>query len=50
MNLVPGSAITTVQASGALSHAEWISAPQLGKGRLDVYQAVRAWRQNLGLE
>jgi hypothetical protein len=38
------------QAAKALSHAEWISAPQLGNGRLDTFQAVRAWHDNLGLK
>jgi subtilisin family serine protease len=37
------------QAANALAHAQWISAPQLGKGRLDTYQAVQAFRDNLGL-
>jgi len=38
------------QAANALSHAQWISAPQLGYGRLDTYQAEQAWRSNLGLQ
>jgi subtilisin family serine protease len=38
------------QAANALSHAQWISAPQLGYGRLDTYQAEQAWRNNLGLQ
>jgi subtilisin family serine protease len=37
------------QAANALAHADNISAPQLGYGRLDTYQAVGAWRKNLGL-
>lgn len=37
------------QAAKALSHADNISAPQLGYGRLDTYQALDAWRKNLGL-
>jgi subtilisin family serine protease len=37
------------QAATAISHAQDISAPQLGYGRLDTYQAVNAWRQYLGL-
>lgn len=37
------------QAANALSHAQWISAPQLGYGRLDTYQAVQAYRNYLGL-
>ena len=36
------------QAAKALSHADNISAPQLGYGRLDTYQAMDAWRQELG--
>lgn len=38
------------QAANAVSHAQWISAPQLGKGRLDTYQATQAWRSSLGLQ
>ena len=38
------------QAANALSYAQWISAPQLGYGRLDTYQAEQAWRSNLGLQ
>jgi subtilisin family serine protease len=38
------------QAANALSNAQWISAPQLGNGRLDTYQAEQAWRNNLGLQ
>jgi len=37
------------QAATALSHAQPISDPQLGYGRLDTYQAVQAWRRSLGL-
>jgi subtilisin family serine protease len=40
----------TPQAASALSHAQWISAPQLGKGRLDSYQAAQAWQSSLGLQ
>jgi len=36
-------------AFNALAHAQWISAPQVGNGRLDTYQAVQAWRSALGL-
>ena len=35
------------QAASAVSHAQWISAPQLGKGRLDTYQAAQAWQNSL---
>ncbi|HMH01828.1 MAG TPA: S8 family serine peptidase [Terriglobales bacterium] len=38
------------QAANALTHAQWISAPQLGYGRLDTYQAEQAWRSSLGLQ
>jgi subtilisin family serine protease len=38
------------QAANAVSHAQWISAPQLGKGRLDTYQATQAWQNSLGLQ
>jgi subtilisin family serine protease len=37
------------QAAKALAHADNISDPQLGNGRLDTYQAVQAWRTSLGL-
>ena len=36
-------------ASAAISHAKFISS-DLGKGRLDLYQAVTAWRHALGLQ
>ena len=38
------------QAAKALAHAQNISDPQLGNGRLDTYQAVQAWRTSLGLK
>jgi subtilisin family serine protease len=38
------------QAAKALAHADNISDPQLGNGRLDTYQAVQAWRTSLGLK
>jgi subtilisin family serine protease len=37
------------QAANALAHAQNVSDPQLGHGRLDTYQAVQAWRKSLGL-
>jgi len=37
------------QAAAALAHAQPISDPQLGHGRLDTYQSVQAWRRSLGL-
>jgi hypothetical protein len=37
------------EAAGALSHAVPLTS-ELGYGRLDVYQAVSAWRQALGLQ
>jgi subtilisin family serine protease len=36
------------QAAHAIAHARYIDS-SLGNGRLDVYQAVLAWRQALGL-
>ena len=36
------------QAAGAIAHAKYINS-NLGFGRLDVYQAVQAWRLALGL-
>lgn len=38
------------QAAKALAHAQNISDPQMGNGRLDTYQAVTAWRTSLGLK
>jgi subtilisin family serine protease len=37
------------QAANALAHADAISDPQMGHGRLDTYLAVQAWRTSLGL-
>jgi subtilisin family serine protease len=37
------------QAAAALSHAQPISDPQMGYGRLDTYRAVQAWRKSMGL-
>lgn len=38
------------QAANALAHTHAIPDPQMGHGRLDTYQAVQAWRTNLGLQ
>jgi len=38
------------QAANALAHTQAIPDPQMGHGRLDTYQAVQAWRTNLGLQ
>ncbi len=40
------SSVNQSQAAQALGHAEYIS-PDLNHGRLDLYQAVTAWRQAL---
>jgi subtilisin family serine protease len=40
---------TEPQAASALAHTHPIPDPQMGKGRLDAYQAMQAWRTNLGL-
>jgi subtilisin family serine protease len=37
------------QAANALAHADSISNPQMGHGRLDTYLAVQAWLGSLGL-
>ena len=37
------------EAAQALAHAKPITS-DLGNGRLDLYQAIAAWRQALGLE
>ena len=39
---------TQSQAAQALAHARYISS-DLGNGRLDLYSAVQAWRQALGM-
>ncbi len=40
---------TESQTAAALAHTQSIPDPQMGKGRLDTYQAMQAWRTNLGL-
>jgi subtilisin family serine protease len=37
------------QAADALAHAKPVTS-ELGNGRLDLYQAVAAWRQQLGIQ
>jgi len=37
------------QAANALAHADSISDPQMGNGRLDTYLATQAWVNSLGL-
>jgi subtilisin family serine protease len=37
------------QAANALAHADNISDPQMGHGRLDTYLAMQAWRSSPGL-
>ncbi len=39
------STCNQASAANALAYAQWISAPQVGNGRLDTYQAVQAWRR-----
>jgi len=41
--------LTKQQAAKALSHAQQISYSQYGYGVLDTYQAVKAWRNALGI-
>jgi len=38
------------QAANALAHADNISDPQLGNGRLDTYKAMQAWRTSPALK
>jgi subtilisin family serine protease len=38
------------RTAAALSHAQPISDPQMGYGRLDTYQAMQAWRKAMGLK
>jgi subtilisin family serine protease len=40
---------TEPQAATALAHTHSLPDPQMGKGRLDTYQAVQAWRTTFGL-
>jgi subtilisin family serine protease len=42
------SSVNETKAQTAVGNAKWID-PDLNKGRLDVYQAVQAWRKTLGL-
>jgi subtilisin family serine protease len=41
------SSVNESKAEAAIGNAKWID-PDLNKGRLDVYEAVRAWRKALG--
>ena len=45
-----GAPSSQSQAANALTHAQQISDPQLGYGRLDSYKAVQSWRTTLGLK
>jgi len=38
------------QAANSLAHAQPVSDPELGHGRLDTYQAIQAYRTTLGLK
>ena len=38
-----GTSPDPAQAAAAIGHAQWISS-ELGHGRLDIYQAIEAWR------
>jgi subtilisin family serine protease len=38
------------QSASALAHAQAISDPEMGNGRLDTYQAMRAWSASLSDE
>ena len=42
------SSVNESKAQTAVGNAKWID-PDLNKGRLDVYEAVKAWRKTLGL-
>jgi subtilisin family serine protease len=48
-SLLQGNSAET-QAASALAHAQSISDPQMGHGRLDTYQAMQAWRSSMGLK
>jgi subtilisin family serine protease len=43
------TAATESSAAQAIGNAKFISS-DLGKGRLDLYQAISAWRHTLGLQ
>jgi subtilisin family serine protease len=43
------STATETEASDAIAHAKLLGS-DLGNGRLDVYQAVAAWRRVLGMK
>ena len=38
-----GTTPDPAQAAAAIGHGQWISS-ELGHGRLDIYQAIEAWR------
>jgi subtilisin family serine protease len=40
---------TETQAANALTHSQAVANPQMGHGRLDIYQAMQAWRTSLSL-
>jgi subtilisin family serine protease len=42
------SSVNEDKAETAVGNAKWVD-PDLNKGRLDVYEAVKAWRRALGL-
>jgi subtilisin family serine protease len=44
-----GLLLNEQKAASALSHAQYIPYSQFGHGVLDTYQAVKAWRNSLGL-
>lgn len=44
-----GLLLNKQKAASALSHAQYIPYSQFGYGVLDTYQAVKAWRNSLGL-
>jgi subtilisin family serine protease len=50
LSLLPATTGTEAQMATALTHAQALSDPQMGHGRLDTYQATQAWRKTLGLK
>jgi hypothetical protein len=40
--------VSETLAAAAVAHAKYLTS-EVGNGRLQLYQAVQAWRQSLGL-
>ena len=45
---LPAPVVSEGQAAAALAHAKYLGSA-VGNGRLQIYQAIQAWKQSLGL-